>query len=66
MYPEFHAVSYLYPLRHYLLIYIDQALNGRELAYTWGEYVWLAGFLLLPVIMRRHLKNAMLYFHYIP
>lgn len=66
MYPEFHAVSYLYPLRHYLLIYIDQALNGRELVYTWGEYVWLAGFLLLPVIMRRHLKNAMLYFHYIP
>lgn len=66
MYPPFHAVSYLYPLRHYLLIYIDQALNGRDLAYTWGEYVWLVGFLLLPIIMRKSLKNAMLYFHYIP
>ncbi len=66
MYPPFHAISYLYPLRHYLLIYIDQALNGRSLIYTWREYVWLAAFILLPVIMRKSLKNAMLYFHYIP
>ena len=66
MYPPFHAISYLYPLRHYLLIYIDQALNGRALAYTWGEYVWLAAFLLLPLTIFRNLKRALLYFHYIP
>ena len=66
MYPPFHALSYLYPLRHYLLIYIDQALNGRALAYTWGEYVWLAAFFLLPLTIYRNLKRALLYFHYIP
>ena len=66
MYPPSHAISYLYPLRHYLLIYIDQALNGRALAYTWGEYVWLAAFLLLPLTIFRNLKRALLYFHYIP
>jgi len=66
MYPPFHALSYLYPLRHYLLIYVDQALNGRALAYTWGEYVWLAAFFLLPLTIYRNLKRALLYFHYIP
>ena len=66
MYPPFHALSYLYPLRHSLLIYIDQALNGRALAYTWGEYVWLAAFFLLPLTIYRNLKRALLYFHYIP
>ena len=60
------GLSYLYPLRHYLLIYIDQALNGRALAYTWGEYVWLAAFFLLPLTIYRNLKRALLYFHYIP
>lgn len=66
MYPPLHALSYLYPLRHYLLIYIDQALNGRDLIYTWGEYIWLLGFIILPFLIRKNLKKAMLYFHYIP
>lgn len=66
MYPSLHALSYLYPLRHYLLIYIDQALNGRDLIYTWGEYIWLLGFIVLPLFIGRNLKKAMLYFHYIP
>lgn len=66
MYPSLNALSYLYPLRHYLLIYIDQALNGRDLIYTWGEYIWLLCFLVLPFLVKKNLKNAMLYFHYIP
>ena len=66
MYPSLNAWSYLYPLRHYLLIYIDQALNGRDLIYSWGEYIWLLSFLILPFFIQKNLKNAMLYFHYIP
>ena len=66
MYPSLNAWSYLYPLRHYLLIYIDQALNGRDLIYSWGEYIWLLCFLVLPFFIQKNLKNAMLYFHYIP
>ena len=66
MYPSLNALSYLYPLRHYLLIYIDQALNGRDLIYSWGEYIWLSGFIILPFLIQKNLKNAMLHFHYIP
>ena len=64
--PTLQALSTLFPLRHYFLIYVDQALNGRELFYSWSEYVWLAGFLLLPLLIGRNLKNALLYFKYIP
>ncbi|MEG1543324.1 MAG: ABC transporter permease, partial [Tannerellaceae bacterium] len=66
MHPMLQALSQLFPLRHYFLIYIDQALNGRELFYTWGEYVYLLGFLILPLLIARNLKGALLYFKYIP
>jgi len=66
MYPPIQALSKLFPLRHYFLIYIDQALNGRDLVYSWAEYVWLLGFLILPLLIGRNLKNALLYFKYIP
>lgn len=66
MHPSLKAISYLYPLKHYILIYVDQALNGRHFIYTWSEYIWLSGFVILPFLIRRNLKNAMLYFHYIP
>lgn len=64
--PTLQALGRLFPLRHYFLIYVDQALNGRDLYYTWSEYVWLAGFLILPILMGKHLKQALLYFKYIP
>lgn len=64
--PTLQALSTLFPLRHYFLIYVDQALNGRDLFYTWTEYAWLAGFLVLPFLIGKHLKNALLFFKYIP
>ena len=56
----------LFPLRHYFLIYVDQALNGRPFFYSWAEYAWLMGFLVLPFLIGKNLKNALLYFKYIP
>jgi ABC-2 type transport system permease protein len=64
--PMLQSLALLFPLRHYYLIYVDQALNGRAMFYSMGEYLWLVGFFILPVIMGRHLKAAMLYFKYIP
>lgn len=64
--PTLQALSELFPLRHYFLIYVDQALNGRDLFYTWSEYVWLAGFLILPFLVGKNLKKALLYFKYLP
>lgn len=66
MHPTLHALSNLFPLRHYFLIYIDQALNGRDLFYTIGEYAWLSSFLVLPFLIGRNLKRALLEFKYLP
>lgn len=66
MNPALQALSDLFPLRHYFLIYVDQALNGRDLYYSWEAYAWLAGFLILPFLIGRNLKNALFYFKYIP
>lgn len=64
--PTLQSLSLLFPLRHYFLIYVDQALNGRDLFYTWTEYAWLLGFLILPVLIGKNLKKALLYFNYLP
>lgn len=64
--PTLQALSLLFPLRHYFLIYVDQALNGRALFFSWTEYASLAAFLVLPWLVGRHLKKALLYFKYLP
>jgi ABC-2 type transport system permease protein len=56
MYPPVQALSNLFPLRHYFLIYVDQALNGRDIFYTWTYYLALLGFLILPVFTLRNLS----------
>ena len=66
MHPTLQALTNLFPLRHYFLIYVDQALNGRDIFFTWGEYLWLAAFLVLPFLIGKNLKDALLYFKYIP
>ena len=66
MHPTLQALSRLFPLRHYFLIYVDQALNGRAFMYTWSEYAWLVGFLVLPFLIGKNLKAALMDFEYIP
>lgn len=66
MHPSLQSLSQLFPLRHYFLIYIDQALNGRELYYSLGEYLWLLAFLILPFLIGKTLKKALLYMKYVP
>ena len=66
MHPTLQALANLFPLRHYFLIYVDQALNGRDLIYCFGHYLALMAFLILPFLIGRNLKDALLYFRYIP
>ncbi|MDR0349549.1 MAG: ABC transporter permease [Tannerella sp.] len=66
MHPALHALSNLFPMRHYFLIYVDQALNGRSMYYSWTHYLALLFFLLLPLLVHKHLKRALLSFKYIP
>ena len=64
--PTLQALSNLFPLRHYFLIYVDQALNGYSMAYSWFSYLALLLFLFLPFIIMNRLKEAMIYYKYIP
>lgn len=58
MYPFIQSLTNLFPLRHYFLIYVDQALNARDIYYSLPQYLWLSGFLLLPFLNMRVLKKA--------
>jgi ABC-2 type transport system permease protein len=56
MYPPIQALSNVFPLRHYFLIYVDAALNGRDIFYSWSHYLALASFTVLPVLVLRRLR----------
>ncbi len=51
--------SNLSPIRHYYLLYVDQALNGVPVLYSWGAYVALGVFALLPFLTLPRLKRYM-------
>lgn len=46
----------LFPIRHYYLLYVDQALNGIPMAYSWHPYFALSLFLFLPLLTLPKLK----------
>ncbi|MDD4820876.1 MAG: ABC transporter permease [Flavobacteriales bacterium] len=60
MHPTIAALSNLFPLRHYFLVYADQALNGLPLYYSAVELLALASFAILPVLVLKPLKFALL------
>lgn len=66
MHPTLQALSNLFPLRHYFLIYVDQALNGYNISYSWANYVALLLFMLLPFLVVNRLKKALIYYSYLP
>lgn len=59
-------VSWLFPLRHYFMIYQMNILNGYPIYYAWIHYLSLITFWLIPIILLPRLKKAMLTFHYMP
>ena len=66
MHPILQALANLFPLRHYFLIYVNQALNGYSMTYSWINYVALLLFMLLPFLIAPRLKGALIYYKYIP
>ena len=58
------GLSWLFPLRHYFLIYVDQALNGLPLYYSWLNIVIQIAFLALPILVLRRLRMFLLEYHY--
>ena len=60
------AMSWLFPLRHYWMLYQATVLNGFPVIDVWFHLVALVAFTLLPWFVLGKIKNAMLNYVYIP
>ena len=60
------SLSWLFPLRHYWMIYQICVFNGFPLIDAWFHFSALSAFLLLPWLVIGKIKNAMLNYVYIP
>lgn len=66
MHPTLQGLSYLFPLRHYFLLYVNCALDGYPLMNAAPYVVGLLLFALLPLLLLRRLKKMLLVVPYIP
>lgn len=66
MHPTLQGVSYLFPLRHYFLLYVNCALDGYPLMNAAPYVVGLLLFAMLPLLLLRRLKKMLLVVPYIP
>ena len=60
------ALTWLFPLRHYYMLYQIMVFNGYPLIDAWFHLVALVGFTLLPWFVVHKIKNALLTYVYIP
>ena len=60
------ALTWLFPLRHYYMLYQITVFNGFPLIDAWFHLVALIAFTLLPWFVLSKIKNAMLTYVYIP
>lgn len=56
----FQWLSNIFPLHHYFLIYVNQALNGYSISYVWTSVVALVAIYLLPQFFAFRLEDALL------
>lgn len=59
-------LSVAFPLRHYYLLYVNQALNGYDIRYAWHSVLALAIFATLPLLTLRHYHSLFTNHKYIP
>lgn len=59
MHPILQGLSYLFPLRHYYLLYVNSALDGYILANAWPFVLGMIGFMVLPIPFLGRLKKVM-------
>ena len=60
------SLTWLFPLRHYYMLYQITVFNGFPLIDAWFHFVALIGFALIPWFVVSKIKNAMLTYVYIP
>ena len=60
------ALTWLFPLRHYYMLYQITVFNGYPLTDAWFHLVALVAFTLMPWFVVHKIKNALLTYVYIP
>ena len=60
------ALTWLFPLRHYYMLYQITVFNGYPLIDAWFHLVALVAFTLMPWFVVHKIKNALLTYVYIP
>lgn len=66
MYAPFRVLTNIFPLRHYFLIYADQALNGIPIYYSRTEYMILILFIIASLPLLPRLERALQRQVYVP
>ena len=66
MHPVIEALSWLFPLRHYYMIYQKTIFNGFPLIDVWPHLVLFSISVLLPWLVLKRIKKAMMEYVYIP
>ena len=56
--PTFQWLSNIFPLHHYFLIYVNQALNGYPIHYAWTSVAALVAIAILPALFMYRLTDA--------
>lgn len=64
MTPFLRHLAWLFPLRHYYLIYVNQALNGYSVACVWPSVLALLCFLVFPLAVLPRYRTAFLKYEY--
>ena len=60
------ALTWLFPLRHYFMVYQAVVFNGYSVANVWLHVVALVAFALLPLFVYPRIKKALKYYVYVP
>lgn len=64
MAPVLQTLSWAFPLRHYYLINVNQALYGNSIGYVWSSVMAFTVFCILPLTVVNHYRKAILEFKY--
>ncbi len=66
MSPVLQAAAWLFPLRHYYLLYVNQALHGYNVFYAWPSIAALLCFIVLPLLTLPLYRHAVRHATYRP
>jgi len=60
------SMAWLFPLRHYYMVYQTCVLNTFSILDAWFHVAALVAFMVMPILVSGKIKNAMLTYVYIP